>query len=524
MSGCTAKNMAVFIDADNLSNATALDHVFAELQSRAERISYRRAYGRPESLKTIEAVLWRHGVRPVNNLVTNKVTTDIALTIDAVEAVCRRGFDAVVICSGDADFVPLATWLREQGCFVLCFSLNNTLFANPESFYDEVVMLEVVQKPEPPAGPELPLVPAPTPAVAPLPAVSPEILPKPAFTPAPVAAPAFLVPMPSLPPAPSPSHQNAGTVQQVLQAFPALRSGEPQHLGQVVAALRQRGILAVGTKTTTWFAQWAAEFQLLPAQVPNQIVYKKPPAATPSKAVPAAAGMKSAAAKPVPTPALPWPTAVQPAPALPEEVERILQAVPALREAPQLLSQVVPVLRQKTILGKTTKSIPLFARHAAHFKLSPPGSPTHIAYTVPRPAAAPAVVSVAEKSAPRALQAMRSFPVAPTAAPAAALAPWPWKVPPVLDPQTAPPLLPELHGLRCVLLQLALRRMTVADLLRAVPEIMAGQLMDLGSVSKKLCDKGVVASSAHGRAVLMAYPSSFRLLPPEAPNAVQYIG
>ena len=144
-----AKNMAVFIDADNLNNATALDHVFADLQSRAERISYRRAYGRPESLKTIDAVLWKHGVRPVSNLVTNKVTTDIAPTIDVVEAVCRRGIDAVVICSGDADFVPLATWLREQGCFVLCFSLNNTLFANPESFYDDVVMLEVVEKPVP---------------------------------------------------------------------------------------------------------------------------------------------------------------------------------------------------------------------------------------------------------------------------------------------------------------------------------------------------------------------------------------
>ena len=522
MSGFTAKNMAVFIDADNLSNATALDHVFADLQSRAERISYRRAYGRPESLKTIEAVLWRHGVRPVNNLVTNKVTTDIALTIDAVEAVCRRGFDAVVICSGDADFVPLATWLREQGCFVLCFSLNNTLFANPESFYDEVVMLEVVQKLEPPAAP-VPSAPlAPVPAPVPLPAVPPEIPTQPSFTPAPVVAPA--PPVPSLPPAPSPAPPNVGTVQQVLQAFPALRSGEPQHLSQVVAALRQRGILAVGTKTTTWFAQWAAEFQLLPTQVPNRIVYKKPPAATSSKAVPAAAGMKSAVSTPAPRPALPWPAAVQPAPVLPEDVARVLKAIPALRDEPQSLSQIVPVLRQKTILGKTTKSTAFFARHAAYFKLTPPGSPTHIAYTAPRAALAPAVISVAEASIPGVAQAMSFFPMLPTAAPAVALAPWPWEVPPVLDPQTAPPLLAELHGLRCVLLQLALRRITVDDLLRAVPEVMAGQLMDLGSVSKKLCDQGVVASSAHGRAVLMAYPSSFRLLPPEVPNAVQYIG
>ena len=522
MSDFTAKNMAVFIDADNLSNATALDHVFADLQSRAERISYRRAYGRPESLKTIEAVLWRHGVRPVNNLVTNKVTTDIALTIDAVEAVCRRGFDAVVICSGDADFVPLATWLREQGCFVLCFSLNNTLFANPESFYDEVVMLEVVQKLEPPAAP-VPSAPlAPVPAPVPLPAVPPEIPTQPSFTPAPVVAPA--PPVPSLPPAPSPAPPNVGTVQQVLQAFPALRSGEPQHLSQVVAALRQRGILAVGTKTTTWFAQWAAEFQLLPTQVPNRIVYKKPPAATSSKAVPAAAGMKSAVSTPAPRPALPWPAAVQPAPVLPEDVARVLKAIPALRDEPQSLSQIVPVLRQKTILGKTTKSTAFFARHAAYFKLTPPGSPTHIAYTAPRAALAPAVISVAEAPIPGVAQAMSFFPMLPTAAPAVALAPWPWEVPPVLDPQTAPPLLAELHGLRCVLLQLALRRITVDDLLRAVPEVMAGQLMDLGSVSKKLCDQGVVASSAHGRAVLMAYPSSFRLLPPEVPNAVQYIG
>ena len=100
---------------------------------------------------------------------------------------------------------------------------------------------------------------------------------------------------------------------------------------------------------------------------------------------------------------------------------------------------------------------------------------------------------------------------------------WPWKVPVFLDPDTAPPLLTELHGLRSVLVQLALRRISVADVLLAVPEIVAGQLMDLGSVSKKLCDRGVVVSSAHGRAVLQAYPLSFRLLPPEAPNAVQYL-
>lgn len=488
MSGFTAKNMAVFIDADNLSNATALDHVFADLQSRAERISYRRAYGRPESLKTIEAVLWRHGVRPVNNLVTNKVTTDIALTIDAVEAVCRRGFDAVVICSGDADFVPLATWLREQGCFVLCFSLNNTLFANPESFYDEVVMLEVVQKPEPPAAPvpSAPpvLVPAPVPAPAPLPAVLPEIPTKPSFTPAPVVAPAS--PVPSLPPAPSPAPPNVGTVQQVLQAFPALRSGEPQHLGPVVAALRQRGILAPGAKFKTWFACCAVEFELLPQPVPNQIRYRRSHSAVPPK-VPEFAGL---------------------APALPEEVERILQAVPALRQAPQLLSQVVPVLRQKTILGKTTKSITFFARHAAHFKLSPAHQPTQLAFVPVKPLPAQPTHSVDVSLPPRVpqsvLPAVLSWPVAAPRRP-------------------APPLLLELHGLRSVLVQLALRRVTVADVLLAVPELLHGQPCALSAVAGRLRERGLLRPSDSALRILERHPDAFAVELGSAPQAVIYL-
>ena len=144
----TVRNMAVFIDADNLNDPTALDHVLTTLRSKADRVLYKRAYGRTESLKGIEAVLWRHGVRPVANMIVNKVTTDSALVIDAVEAVCSHSIDAVAICSGDADFVPLATWIRERGCHVFCFSLANKIFANPESFYDDVVLLEVVEKSE----------------------------------------------------------------------------------------------------------------------------------------------------------------------------------------------------------------------------------------------------------------------------------------------------------------------------------------------------------------------------------------
>lgn len=385
MPNFTAKNMAVFIDADNLSNATALDHVFADLQSRAERISYRRAYGRPESLKTIEAVLWRHGVRPVTNLVTNKVTTDIALTIDVVEAVCQREIDAVAICSGDADFAPLAIWLREQGCRVFCFSLSNTIFANPESFYDDVVLLEVVD----PVDPPKPML-EPVPPVAPAPAL---ITPVPA--PVPASAPV---------PTPAPAPLQVDMVQQVLQAFPALRGGEPQHLSQVVAKLRLCGILDKNTKTTTWFARCAPEFELLPKPVPNQIRYQK-----------------------------------------------------RKKPSPPVLSSSV--------------------------KVAP------IKYQAIAPVPAPAILS------------------------------WP-----VLAPRRpAPPLLVELHGLRSVLTQLALCRVTVADVLLAVPELIHGQVCSFSAVAGRLRQRGLLRSCDSALRILERFPNSFAVAPETNPQAVIYL-
>jgi len=365
----TAQNMAVFIDADNLNDPTALDHVLTTLRSKADRVLYKRAYGRTESLKGIEAVLWRHGVRPVANMIVNKVTTDSALVIDAVEAVCTHSIDAIAICSGDADFVPLATWMRERGCHVFCFSLANKIFANPEIFYDEVVLLEVVEKTDSDAMPR---------------ETGPEKITPEAAMVHPEATHAFAVsklPEPperpvgprALPPVQSQSHIDIDMVEQVLTAFPALRSGEPQHLSQVVAALRQQGILAKSTKTTVWFAQWAATFYLLPQPVPNQIVYQKPRGAVHLHATPRIAQ------------ALP----LQLAAGLPDEVVRVLKALPDLHQGPQMLSQVVPVLRQKTILGKTTKSTAFFARHAAHFKLTPAHQPTQLAYIPPGFALAP---------------------------------------------------------------------------------------------------------------------------------------
>ena len=552
----SARRVAVFIDADNLNDATALDHVFSELHQRGERVVYKRAYGRTESLRAIDAVLSRHGVRPVANMVVRKVTTDIALVIDAVEAVCSGAIDSLVLCSGDADFVPLATWAREKGCQVLCFSLANKIFANPEGFFDEVVLLELVE----PSGP-LQEAAAAIATAAESAALAGRLAPC-----SPALAGSVLD---NVPRAPSTPVTPDSTVQQVLAAFPALCTGQPQHLCKVVAALRQQGILGKTTKTTAWFARWGTVFELTPQPVAHQIVFRQPgeqksksqgsppvsvppAAARPQPATPPVALLEPVAlgaplalrpARPVspaqkpelPLPALHEaclaPASVQravraPLPALaplplplPSEVQRILHAVPALRHSPQMLSQLVPVLRQQNILGKTARSTPFFLPLAAWFQLRPAHQPTQVVYLPPGTAAQ----THGRPPAPTASKA------ATTAVAATAVATAPQVFPLVLSWPTqagrrpAPPLPEALQGLRQVLLQRALRGVCVADVLLAVPELLQGKPCSLSAVAGRLRERGLLHSSQSALRILERYPRAFQAVPSCAPQTVVYL-
>lgn len=568
----SARRVAVFIDADNLNDATALDHVFSELHQRGERVVYKRAYGRTESLRAIDAVLSRHGVRPVANMVVRKVTTDIALVIDAVEAVCSGAIDSLVLCSGDADFVPLATWAREKGCQVLCFSLANKIFANPEGFFDEVVLLELVEQLEP-SGP-LQEAAAAIATAAESAALAGRLAP---CSPALAGSTSDSAPsVPSTTGAPSaPSILDGaleGTVQQVLAAFPALRTGQPQHLGQVVAALRQQGILGKTTKTTAWFAHWGTVFELTPQPVAHQIVYHQrteqkprvpavpalpaplapPAAARPQPATPPVVALEPVAlvepfalrsvrpGSPAQAPELPVPVlqkaclapasvqravrapllalASLPLP-LPPEVQRILHAVPALRHSPQMLSQLVPVLRQQNILGKTARSTPFFLPLAAWFQLRPAHQPTQVVYLPPGTAAQ----THGRPPAPTASKA------ATTAVAATAVATAPQVFPLVLSWPTqagrrpAPPLPEALQGLRQVLLQRALRGVCVADVLLAVPELLQGQPCALSAVAGRLRERGLLHASQSALRILERYPRAFQAVPSCAPQTVVYL-
>lgn len=263
----TAKNMAVFIDADNLNDATALDHVLSTLRSMADRVLYKRAYGRPESLKSIHAVLWRHGVRPVANLIVDKTTTDSALVIDAVEAVCTNDIDIVAICSGDADFVPLATWLREKGCRVLCYSLATKIFANSDSFYDEVVLLDVVEA-------------APTEVLPPVSAQGSrpktqgaQSIEVPALSTDKPATSAKAAKIPTAPSVDAPA-VTGPSIKKILSLLPELKTKEPVHLSMIAKKLRDAGAITGSAKPIMLFRRHPAQFELMPAKQPNTVRYR----------------------------------------------------------------------------------------------------------------------------------------------------------------------------------------------------------------------------------------------------------
>ena len=132
---------AFLVDADNFSDALALESAWAQVQARAGRVSVCRAYGAPTRLQSLAAV-WRSlGARTFPNLALDKNTTDAALIADAVALHFQQGVRLFAIASGDVDFAPLAVRLREWGCEVWCFSMGSILFAGAEAYYDRVVGL-----------------------------------------------------------------------------------------------------------------------------------------------------------------------------------------------------------------------------------------------------------------------------------------------------------------------------------------------------------------------------------------------
>lgn len=364
------RQAALLIDADNFSDPYAIDTAWKEFQAYAGRISVCRAYGAGPRLQSLWSV-WRYlGTSLFPNLSLEKNTTDSALIVDAVALHFQQGIRLFAIASGDADYAPLAHRLREWGCEVWCFSIENIVFRDAETYYDRVKCFPAPvfvplygapapQRPAPPSGWDSS---QETAAVAAPPAYR--------AAPAPFSAPQ--VSDADLP------HE----VVRILNAVPGLRE-RPQHLCHVVPVLQRFGFFDKRiTKSTAYLAQHAAYFELSPAYKPTLITFLGLPAPTAAASPGAAhrppdAGARAgagAAADAAPAAAVPELSAEDA-----QALQRIFAAFP--RWQPDTPGAVRSLGMMQTLLdesGVSTGSKPLdelFAACPGYFEMLPPGGP-----------------------------------------------------------------------------------------------------------------------------------------------------
>ena len=296
--------MNVFlIDADNLSASAWVDEAFRVLEESEGVMLVRRAYGSAENLKGLADVLRVWAVRPFVNLSLTKNTTDIALAVDAMEFACQTPAPKlVVIGSGDADFVPLVVRLRERGIRMVCVSERGKMGREAVSAYDRVILV----------GPEQALHEAQLAGTSPAPVLEAPVgrrgvARKTAAKKAPaVKAPAAKTPAKKVvakkvatrtptvkktPARKTVANENAPAtvtadgaanpshtvdVAAILQAVPALQSGQPQPLAVVAKALLDAKLRGKNLTSTKVLKKFPQHFALLPPEKPRTVTYTPP--------------------------------------------------------------------------------------------------------------------------------------------------------------------------------------------------------------------------------------------------------
>ncbi|MFC5498624.1 NYN domain-containing protein [Caenimonas terrae] len=247
-------NVAFLLDADNLSSAADVDQIFAHFRRLGITVTVRRAYGGTEKLVGMKEVLRQHAVRSFIN--QGKGTTDAALVIDAMDLLHHDALPSMVaIGSSDADFAPLAVRLREDGIRVLCFALRDKADGDALALvYDEVVYLDSPSRAERVDRAERVERAAPAPARK---------------APAAKKAPAR----------PAAAKKAVGKVfadeddelDAILEAVPALLSGEQVPLNDVTKQLRDAKVLGRSARSTALLGRHAADFRLTPERNPAYV-------------------------------------------------------------------------------------------------------------------------------------------------------------------------------------------------------------------------------------------------------------
>jgi uncharacterized protein (TIGR00288 family) len=129
MSDTAARRIALFIDFENLVTNTGITPSSFDLQPSLDRllekgkVIFRRAYCDWSRFKDAKTHLHEFGVELVEvppSTRAGKNSADMRLVIDALElCYAREHIDTFVIASGDSDFVPLASKLRENDKYVI---------------------------------------------------------------------------------------------------------------------------------------------------------------------------------------------------------------------------------------------------------------------------------------------------------------------------------------------------------------------------------------------------------------------
>jgi uncharacterized protein (TIGR00288 family) len=141
-------NIALLIDADNAS-PDHLDEVLLVL-GELGTINIRRAYGNwaKASLKGWGALTGMHSIVPMQqfDVVKGKSSTDMKMTIDAMDLLYRGHVDGFGIMSSDSDFLPLAQRIREDGLQVYGFGTAKTPMSFQQAcsrFFDVAALASV---------------------------------------------------------------------------------------------------------------------------------------------------------------------------------------------------------------------------------------------------------------------------------------------------------------------------------------------------------------------------------------------
>lgn len=115
----TDQRVAILIDCDN-ANPAVLDYA-VQCAATCGRVVFKRAYGNHATL----ANRWKDSLLPMGfaphpqfPYVSGKNSADIALALDALEALLDKRADCFLVVTSDSDFVHLCHKLRERGAAV----------------------------------------------------------------------------------------------------------------------------------------------------------------------------------------------------------------------------------------------------------------------------------------------------------------------------------------------------------------------------------------------------------------------